>query len=77
MSSSLNDTLPMDVTIVVSDEEILETELSKDEETKTKQIFHFHYFKTKMSWSLDDTLPMVVTIVDSDEEITETRLSKD
>ena len=33
MSSSLDDTLPMVVTIVDSDKEIWETELWKDEET--------------------------------------------
>ena len=67
-SPSLDNTLPMDLTVEVSDEELLEldatipilrTILDSDEETE-----------------LDATIPIVRTILDSDEEISDTELSE-
>ena len=66
-SPSPDNTLPMDQTVEVSDEELLEldetipignTILDSDGDTE-----------------LDDTIPIVQTIIDSDEEISDTQLS--
>ena len=69
MSSCLDDILWMDVTVVLSDKDILEAQLSEKEDTNYEtDMSLLHYFTTNMSSSLNDTLPMVITLEDSDEE---------
>ena len=71
MASCLDDILPIDIIIVLSDIEILEAQSLEKEDSNyptdmTNSILQF--FTTNMSLNLNNTLPMVITIEDSDEE---------
>ena len=72
MASCLDDILPMDMTIVLSDIEILEAQLLEKENSNyptnmSNSILQF-FTTNVMSLSLNDMLPMVITIEDCDEE---------
>ena len=72
MASCLDDILPMDMTIVLSDIEILEAQsLEKENSNYPTDMSNsiLQFFTTNvMSLSLNDMLPMVITIEDCDEE---------
>ena len=72
MDSCLDDILPMDMTIVLSDIEILEAQLLQKENSNYPTDMSnsiLQLFTTKvMSSSLNNKLPMVIKIEDSDEE---------
>ena len=72
MASCLDDILPMDMTIVLSDIEILEAQLLEKENSNyptdmSNSILQF-FTTNVMSLSLNDMQPMVITIEDCDEE---------
>ena len=72
MASCLDDILPIDMTIVLSDIEILEAQLLEKENSNyptnmSNSILQF-FTTNVMSLSLNDMLPMVITIEDCDEE---------
>ena len=72
MASCLDDILPMDMTIMLSDIEILEAQLlEKENSNYPTNMSHsiLQFFTTNvMSLSLNDMLPMVITIEDCDEK---------
>ena len=68
-SPSQDNTLPMDETVELSDEELLELE---DETIPIGNTIVDSDGETE----LDDTIPIVRTIMDSDEEISDTELSE-
>ena len=69
MTSCLDDTLPMDITVVLWDEDILEAQWSvKEDSNYATDMPLLQFFTPNMTSSLKDTLPMVITIEDSDEE---------
>ena len=72
MASCLDDILPIDIIIVLSDIEILEAQSLEKEDSNyptdmTNSILQF-FTTNVMSLSLNDMLPMVITIEDCDEE---------
>ena len=69
MSLSLNNTLPIDTTVVLLDEDILEAQLSEKKDSNfAMDMSLLQFFTPNMSSNLNDMLPMVITIEDSDEE---------
>ena len=72
MASCLDDILPIDIIIVLSDIEILEAQSLEKEDSNyptdmTNSILQF-FTTNVMSLSLNDMLPMVITIEDCDEK---------